>query len=53
MIEDGEEGVLNLRLYTTLFNKVKLAGYLGYQHLDCPGKEDRGPVITNGTIFLG
>ncbi len=50
-IEDGEEGVLNLRLYTTLFNKVKLTGYLGYQHLDRPGKEDKGPVITNETIF--
>ncbi|MCS7279070.1 MAG: TonB-dependent receptor [Thermodesulfobacteriaceae bacterium] len=49
-IDDGEEGVLNLRLYTTLFDKVKLTGYLGYQHLNRPGKEDRGPQLVNGTL---
>lgn len=50
-LDDGEQGVANLRFYTKPFDWLKLTFTLGYQHLDRPGPLDnKGAIITGGNL---
>jgi iron complex outermembrane receptor protein len=47
-LDDGEQGVANLRFYSWLNDWLKFTLTFGYQHLDRPG-----PLNNRGAIILG
>lgn len=50
-LDDGEQGVANLRFYTSPTDWLKLTLTLGYQHLDRPGPLDnKGAIISAGNL---
>lgn len=50
-LDDGKQGVGNLRFYTKFSDWLKLTLTIGYQHMDRPGPlEDKGPIVSGGKL---